>query len=198
MIHDLYKQQHGTQWVSQPLLCPPDACCPLAPWLHPSCSPPATVTPTKDSATLGLCPATWLCHLYWGQLPLGPSSVAWCRRCSRRAPSWPQALLLEGPALTYSGVNPPELLLALLPPLCQLSPSPWTLGTLGCWWYGFIAQLSQALLLPMYRAGPGWAHPLSSPPDTMAAKLRGNAAWKCCVVEMLHVRNTARYDCCME
>lgn len=165
---------------------------------------PSQLLPTSHSdPDKGLChPRAVPCHValspLLGQLPLGPSFVAWCRRCSRRAPSWPQALLLEGSALTYSGVNPPELLLALLPPLCQLSPSPWTLGTLGCWWHGFIAQLSQALLLPMYRAGPGWAHPHSSPPDTMAAKLRGNSAWKCCVVEMLHVRNTARYDCCME
>lgn len=86
MIHYLHKQQRGTQWVSQPLPCPSDACCPPAPWPHPSCSPPATVTPTKDSATLGLCPATWLRHLYWDQLPLGPSFVAWRRRCSRRGP----------------------------------------------------------------------------------------------------------------
>lgn len=188
MIHYLHKQQHSTQWVSQPLLCLPDACCPPAPWPHPSCSPPATVTPTKDSATLGLCPATWLCHLYWGQLPLGPSFVAWCRQCSRRAPSWPQALLLEGPALAYNGINPQSCSWPCFHPCvnCHQAPGPW-----GHWAAGGMdslhssakhcccscTELGQAGRIPF---------PLLLTP------------WQANCVEMLHVRNTARYDCCME
>lgn len=143
MIHHLQEQQrqHGSEWVSQPVPCPPRQ--PLPAGAVPAPSNPAApsqllprqpgVTPTKAGAapaTLGLCPATWLRNLFLGASCHGGDPPLWPqrrRRGRRVSPSGRRALVCwRPPAPAYNGIKRPRS-----HPVSTVTESPRSPGDVG-------------------------------------------------------------------
>lgn len=211
MIHHLQEQQrqHGSEWVSQPVPCPPRL--PLPAGAVPAPSNPAApsqllprqpgVTPTKAGAapaTLGLCPATWLRNLFLGAschegtLLCGPGAGG-AADGSPHLAGEPSSVGDPLPRL-ITALNLPAAAPGPASTPCQ--PSLRALGPLGTWGWGLLAAqapraahpgtlLHPSPVLPTAsspRRGAGGMRPLCSPPDTTAPVPRGNAERKCCVV----------------
>lgn len=205
MIHHLQEQQrqHSSEWVSQPVPCPPRQ--PLPAGAVPAPSNPAApsqllprqpgVTPTKAGAapaTLGLCPATWLRNLF-----LGASCHEGTLLCGPGAGGAADGSPHLAGEPSSVGDPLPQLITALNGPApTPYQPSRRALGPLGTWGWGLLA--AQAPRAPVPGAAcprPGGMRPLCSPTNTTAPVLRANAAWCDCCVRIVHGVSTTWMKC---
>lgn len=170
---------------------------------------PSQLLPTSHSdPNKGLChPRAVPCHVAPSPL-LGPAATGTLLCGLAQAvqqtgpPSWPQALLLEGPALAYNGINPPSCSWPRFHPCvnCHQVPGPW-----GHWAAGGMGSLHSSAkhcccpCTELDQDGRIPCPPLLTPwQPNCTEMLYGNVVWwKCCMLEILHGMTVAWNECCV-